>query len=516
MSNRSLHDAELLLDPCHLLTFMERVNYVHLREAQHRGTAPLWRICSALVQQPPEHALAIRSYVCPDCERSFGTYNQLRSHQRHSFCSWSKETLDFQGALDCEFELPICRWCRKEFKWWGALKKHISEGHCEALHLRPRAPNPIVQTFHVHLDLLHHCVVCARWFPLARSLSKHLRSAHQQDFHRAKEAYESSSFKGMRFKDICPYCKSHHGPARLLPHIKHHCVVLLQRFLARIENPLDVNNVRGEQASPLGQDNGCEQEAGCKEPLCSNRYTATRCLGSSNTTQCQEAQVSRQQSLSSIGCKGLTRRCRSGSRCGDEANIWQEQQEQQEQPDTQRKSPTRRRRRYKSSPGHASSTTLTLGPCTTRAAPMYDEILCGGLPPRTLRTAQRGPNFDGVQSRLEIDLRRSSRKDQPAAPCRSLEEHLRDALPSHRRHGDHHGPEPVGEVPGQGSLLRARLGQCRGQTDQEGGRTQTFTHTSTSTNGGAEHAVPFGRSRETQGPQASTEASLRRRPYQYC
>ena len=246
--------------------------------------------------------LAVRSYVCEGCGRSFFNYNRLRSHQFHARCAWNRDTAVFTPAFDCRIEEPTCYWCKRSFLWWSGLETHINKGQCEQLPLRRaqllavsdrRAPPPAL---HIEKDMTCHCVICGRWVPLTRSLSNHIKFAHQVEFQRAMTAYRKADLSTVKFRHICPFCNAQmSSTGNMRTHVRSHCLVLLQRFIAGYPHPLNPESPDtpvSEQtyAYPRGHGEECSDSA---RAIPASRRTTQRGLGRSSTEASQACQIKR-------------------------------------------------------------------------------------------------------------------------------------------------------------------------------------------------------------------------------
>ena len=230
-------------------------------------------------------------YTCCDCGRAFHTYASLRSHQLRSSgnCSFIKNPVTFDSSIDNKGDTPACRWCNASFKWWGQLKKHISLGQCPRAqaraehllhlderhlprgehlpprerrlpgeHLPPAEHLPRARAeLHLHKDLRMHCVMCGRWCKFARSLTYHLRCEHGEAFAHGKMRYKSLDFRALGPSRQCSLCKLVGSTANIRNHIKAHCVVILQRCMAQLADPLSPHSLRPEapvSTQQAGQD----------------------------------------------------------------------------------------------------------------------------------------------------------------------------------------------------------------------------------------------------------------------
>ena len=479
------------------------------REVHHRGILPT---AYERMPKPSMHHFASSvpsEYVCAECDRRFPTYNQLRSHQFGSACLWQKEEYTFVPQHDCGQALPICRWCGRNFKWWGALQTHISRGHCEALHLRPSPPVPDPnkpRLYHLDLDLSRFCVICARWFPLSRSLSKHLKSAHALDYARATVEYKKANFSGFKFKHACPYCSTPQGSNNLLPHIKHHCVVLLQRFIAQCPDPLLQKTLGSEQVSPVHHG---EESRGidCSQLVHPSRKRTIFSLGSSTGTKAKTSTISRAHRLNcSILSSNSTYnfRCKHGGR-GEEGHGQEQEQRQGEEQGTRQRSfswPQRGRRQQFDS-GHLSASSCQASTLTSGTTPMYVTIDRSHLPLRSLSGERHCTKHDGMLESMENDLCREPREDKRTPSGGALEVH--SCLPVHARFRARKGDraDHPRQVPHQGRLLRDHLGGEDGEGHPEACRPHNEPRGTECDSGRDEHPLPLGCHREAQDSQAN-------------
>ena len=485
-----------------ITAFLLSLDQCRLREVLHRKVLPMDRQSPLASKQPCAANDAHPSeYNCPDCGKSFPTYNQLRSHQHHSHCSWHKVTVDFRPELDCGRALPVCRWCGRSFHWWGALATHISKGHCEALHLRTGALEKIADSqpkFHLHLDLTQFCVICARWFPLTRSLSKHLKSAHPDAYAVAKAGYEATSFKGLVFKTNCPYCKAtFKKSSNLLPHIKHHCLVLLQRFVAQCPDPLQRESHDDNDDDDADASSGLVQH-GFDGSLRLSSNSSNSCsiavLASGERTKCSVGSASGAQSKAcTLG--GATSTCRYGGgrdkECGGSSRQRQEQRQRQEgQGQRWRSWPPSRR--ILGGAGHLSyavgqARPLSSGATSEQITSHRGCDTLGQMP----RARHRG-KLAGVLTRLEVNLQSRCNQNQRTSTHCLAEVHSRLAVPSPDRAHDSDRRAHPQQVPHQAELLRDHVGSQGEQDVAQAGRTDIEQRTVTKDIRGAEFAMPCG------------------------
>ena len=232
-------------------------------------------------------------HVCSRCGRVFATYTQMRSHQFRLDCNWEdKETGVFFPAVDSRTDMPSCHWCGAKFLRWHGVKIHIEKGQCSAQHLRKTfmtAPTHSLD-FNLDQDLRHHCVMCSRWFKFPTSLSCHLKAAHRQVYDEGRERYSNLDLTPAMHRSDCIACGHISKSCNHMNHINGSCVVILQRCMARVSDPLASNPISGEQISwvfqseqqqqqqPVAADNGQPSSSGCRS-FCSSRRSASRLLG---------------------------------------------------------------------------------------------------------------------------------------------------------------------------------------------------------------------------------------------
>ena len=486
------------------------------REVHHRGVTPASRERLPKQSMQAEEACTSSEHICIECGRRFDSYNQLRSHQYHSACSWHKERCTFDPQHDCGQALPICRWCGRHFHWWGALRKHISEGHCDHLHLRPAPPDPESPQCpsQEHLDLRSHCILCGRWFPLTRSLSKHLGSAHPVDYQRAKTEYLNATFTPVKNRRMCPYCLTPHSSCNLSPHIKHHCVVLLQRFAARWPNPLQIEPPGGEHASV---DSHGEQgrERGKTSFVHTHRERVAFSLGSPAGAETQASSFSRAHLIS---CSIISSNSSnvSNQRCRDGLSR---QRAEYEQEQRQRQTSQRERQRSTSWPqgrrggsthtGHLDLALGQVGSITSRTTPSHLQINQRDLPLRALRGQRHRSQPSRMFKGMDVNLRITSIDNKGTTSSSSSQVH--SCVPIHAldrvREGDRRDhPEPV---PDQEPLLRNSLGCGDGdpQAQTLGKNHEHFTDQQDSRRD--EHTMSQRLHREAQDPQTHGSHRLR-------
>ena len=321
-----------------VLYFVLRLQEFLLHEAGLLASKVCFRSSlPALTEEAP-------AYECPDCGRTFLSYTRLRSHQHHGFCTWHRETHTFDPCIDARSELPICFWCRHEFKWWSNLKTHIACGQCPRLadraehllragHL-PRRDAPL----HAGKDLSKHCIMCGRWCRFARSLSYHLRSAHLEAYNQGRQAYRELDPSTIKSGRTCPFCHAPAAPGNIRSHLRGHCVVLLQRCMIGASNPLSNSWLSGADAPnstpspPVQELVPHHHAASSHQSLRTYGHTASRCLGGSLGATDQASKITRR-----IRFKRPDPRCSNISRehaCSSQAQSQQAQ--------------VRRRRRHKS------------------------------------------------------------------------------------------------------------------------------------------------------------------------
>ena len=206
------------------------------------------------------------AFVCDGCNKTFGTYNLLRTHQYKQQCAWTRTLATYEPAIDNDSQDPSCAWCKRSFLWWSGLRLHIERGHCPHMSRRDdylrdlsgrNAPQPAM---HHSKDLSCHCVLCGRWIKLARSLSSHLSRAHPKEVARAKLRYKAADLSSLKCRQRCPFCKlAIMDTSNLRAHVRSHCLVLLQRFIAGFPFPLDPDHPgcpSSEQTCPAAGGHG--------------------------------------------------------------------------------------------------------------------------------------------------------------------------------------------------------------------------------------------------------------------
>ena len=182
-----------------------------------------WLLGGNAIFSPPRPMLldSSQQFSCRDCGRSFNTYTQLRSHQRHGTeCGFVRKLQTYDSSIDARSPTPKCHWCQRTFLWWYQVQVHIERGHCPQLHdreafLQGRDTRP---SLHFDLDLHTHCLLCGRWCKFARSLSKHLKHGHAEAYALGRSKYQSLSFRGMKLGRQCPYCKLVASPSQISGH----------------------------------------------------------------------------------------------------------------------------------------------------------------------------------------------------------------------------------------------------------------------------------------------------------
>ena len=252
-----------------------------------------------------------RSYVCEGCGRSFYNYNRLRSHQYGSKCAWSRTTGKFTPSLDCRVEDPICHWCHKSFLWWSGLKMHIEQGQCSQMDRRREEIEAVstrqssAPALHLDKDLSTHCVLCGRWAPLSRSLSKHIKSAHAVEFQNGMLAYALANLSALKIRHQCPFCMvTMRSTWNMRTHVRSHCLVLLQRFIAGLPCPTDPSHPgtpASEQACTTSLGHGAvisssssiRSEVISTIALPSSRRAVERCVGRIMPEASQTRQIRR-------------------------------------------------------------------------------------------------------------------------------------------------------------------------------------------------------------------------------
>ena len=194
----------------------------------------------------PSQNISDMQHVCKGCHRAFASYNQLRSHQFHHKCAWSRALATYDPRIDNHASDPVCAWCHRAFLWWSGLRTHIEQGQCSQMERREAylhmltTRNAAPPALHHDKDLNCHCVLCGRWVKLTRSLSSHLSRAHPKEYAVAKQSYKTADFSALRFRHKCPFCKVEMKDlGNMRDHVRSHCIVLLQRFLAGYPYPLN-------------------------------------------------------------------------------------------------------------------------------------------------------------------------------------------------------------------------------------------------------------------------------------
>ena len=215
-------------------------------------------------------------------------------------CAWKRELAVYTPSIDCRQADPTCFWCKRSFLWWSGLEIHISKGHCPRLDLRRAELDAITSrsasapSMHTDKDLTCHCVLCGRWFPATRGLSKHLRSAHLLAFKCAKTKYCKADLSKLRIKHECPFCHCKMDSQwNMRTHVRSHCLVLLQRFLAGFSDPTNPEQPglpAGEQASA---DTVCDGEASLIHHVPSVGRSVAGCVGSTLREASKARQVRR-------------------------------------------------------------------------------------------------------------------------------------------------------------------------------------------------------------------------------
>ena len=473
-----------------------------LREVRHRGVLPadVASPCrSSMHGSEPDSAT---KYVCPDCGRDFPTHNQLRSHQYHSECSWEKLEAKFVPEHDCGQALPTCRWCGRSFNWWGALATHINKGHCEALHLRSPAPAESERRdsqFHLHLDLSRYCVICARWFPLPRSLSKHLKSAHPLQFASGKSAYASADFKGMKFKICCPYCNTGHSSNNLLPHIKQHCPVLLQRFIAQCPEPLQGASVSCEHASLDAHGEGLGSSA--SHTLLSSRERAECSLGRPDRTQTKETSLG--GAWSGYGCQSISRVLREGEGKGKGEAERERKSERVAQAEQRRRSWPSRRPIHGDS-GHTCFSAGQVGALSSRATPVPRTRDKCSTTPGQVPSTKCGASTSGLFAGMEVTIHDRFDKDQGAAPHSLAQVHPCIAVPQVLS-DCHLGRDLPQALPHQRPLLRDAVGREGGEVDSTTFGSHSKPGAAAEVTRRAQRGLPRRLTRKTEDPEAVRE-----------
>ena len=474
-----------------------------LREVHHRGVLPADRDSPYRSSMHRSDPTCITKYVCPDCGRGFPTYNQLRSHQYSSECPWEKLEATFVPEHDCGQALPICRWCQRSFNWWGALESHISKGQCEALHLRPPAPAESERRdppYHLHLDLSRFCVICARWFPLTRSLTKHLKSAHPLQFASGKSAYELADFRGMKFKTCCPYCNTGHSTNNLLPHIKHHCTVLLQRFIAQCPEPLRGVSVSCEHASLDAHGKGLGSSA--SNTLLSTGKRAECSLGRPSRTQIEASTLGGE--WREHGCQSASRVLREGEGEGEGARERKSPGDTKDTKAKQRRRSWPPRRPHHGDSGHASFSVGQVGAFTSRTTSESRTRDQCGIAPWKVPCQERGASAVGLFAGMEIAVHDRFHEDKRTTSHSLAQVHSRIAVPQVHP-DDQLGRDLSRELPHQQPLLRDAVGR-------EGGKVGSTAFGPHSQSGAVAEvarrtqlSLPRRLTRKTKDPAASRE-----------
>ena len=343
----------------------------------------------------------VTPFACADCGRAFATFTQLRSHQRHSACTWSRVHVTYDPARDCRSALPTCHWCRTSFKWWYQLAQHISLGQCSSADVRKESVDNGEQLFyHTHLDLQKHCVVCARWFKFPRSLTKHLKSCHRAEYDFGSLSYQQArqDIKKAGWKRMCPYCRTPHSSGNIDAHVLSHCAVLLQRYMARVANPLSsiaetVNEQVHPRLVPLRPvphgSSGREENSGS---LSTRGRSIEGCLGSSDRTISKEAPCRRLRGKQQDPWQRQRERTRE--REGEGERV----QQAQTAPSLAHGHGGRCRPRISSSPAQSSRA------CSTGATPVHATLLRRDLSSWERPSKGDCPQLDPVQSGLEVYL----------------------------------------------------------------------------------------------------------------
>ena len=321
-----------------------------------------WLLARPSVLFPPQMPMLLESFsefVCPDCNRRFPSFNQLRSHQRHGIsCKFEKRQLDYNPCLDARSATPSCFWCKRSFKWWHQVQVHIQQGQCSALDRRDEVlqaqPRPAM---HLHADLKEHCIMCGRWFKFARSLSKHLRSSHGSDVAAGMTKYREIDLSALKAGRQCPFCLLLGSSSQISGHLRGHCVVLLQRCMAQSTKPQSPDWRRYIPSEVVPSCDRVEQDSTEVSPPCqhpspshaagtavvqTSRPTTSRCLGSTSRTPLKAGKVSRR----------LRTKQRDPRASAAEASQQQQQQQQQQTP--HQSPPPRFRQRTKGRPGQVS------------------------------------------------------------------------------------------------------------------------------------------------------------------
>ena len=274
------------------------------------SSTPKDRLCYKVLSQqdvqeasPPKDSLQVidARYVCSGCQRSFTSYQHLRSHQHHNRCAWERIVATYEPSIDNHTQDPVCAWCHRSFLWWSGLRSHIERGQCPHMALRRQhlldlagRPAPLPK-HHVDADLSCHCVLCGRWIKLTRSLSSHLSRAHPQEYALGKARYKKADLSNIDVRHSCPYCHSKMDRAdNMRTHVRSNCMVLLQRFIAGVPFPLSVDNPGcppSEHASQRTASHGAEGRA---EVLISTRDRRTSSsMGRAVSAPCETRQIRR-------------------------------------------------------------------------------------------------------------------------------------------------------------------------------------------------------------------------------
>ena len=253
---------------------------------------------------PPPVPLAspvAESFTCEGCSKKFDSYNTLRTHQYRQMCAWSRIVAKYEPTIDNDTQDPVCAWCKRAFLWWSGLRLHIERGQCAHMERRAEflqelssrnAPHP---NLHLDKDLTCHCVLCRRWIKLTRSLAAHLSRAHPKELAIAKSRYKKADFSSVSFRQQCPFCHLYMTDAsNMRSHVRSHCLVLLQRFLAGCPNPLDPSHPghpSSEHTASIADGHG--EVSGEDTIVSTSKRRAASSVGSTLSASRKESQIRR-------------------------------------------------------------------------------------------------------------------------------------------------------------------------------------------------------------------------------